>query len=680
MPNVPLTHVQHCTKLCVGCLRKVPLRQLSEVQKAAVARHIFDEYIKYFEILPHGICNTCRAYIGKPGTDTRFAVNSAKYKEVVDSFNMMPKATRSNPEPDKACTCAFCALGRTKFHQGPATSKRGRPRESSPNPRERAEATLMCSWCLQKVGPGIPHPCTRKERQANVNQVLTPKGKGQLASSHIRSLADASNTSEIALPTFGTPFQVTAVSSSSNSVRNLTPVLSHEAMSKMQKETGISDNQLLKIGKALRSNLGRKSIEANLKTSLTECNKQCSDFFIMKELSFYDKVKDDKSDHPSFTEKTLSIPICKNVVTFVSFVLQNRGVGNDYTLKVGMDGGGGSFKVTLNIIVPPTQRSVTQSPPSKKQQTFKPSGVKKLFLLAVAPSVPENYLNIKSILTFLALTSFDIITTLDLKLCNIICGLQGCSSTYPCYACELPKPFSGRAPLRTLGMCRRNADKFERDGAPWKDAKHYKSCVYQPLFDQPDLTFILDLIPPPELHLLLGVVNRIFDELNKLWGNNLAYAWAKSRNIIRAEYRGGGLEGNQCRKLLEALEDLANTLRQERPDLLGYPEALYMFNKVRKSCFGQDLVLSYKADIANFREAYLALGIPITPKVHIVLNHIIDFCESRGKGLGAYSEQATESAHYEFKKYFDRVRVSPEHPEYPQHLLKAMLLMNSKNL
>lgn len=77
------------------------------------------------------------------------------------------------------------------------------------------------------------------------------------------------------------------------------------------------------------------------------------------------------------------------------------------------------------------------------------------------------------------------------------------------------------------------------------------NCVQEPILRGDDFIQILDLIPPPELHLMLGTVNKIFDELNKLWGENRAYKFAEEQNIIRVKYFGGSMEGNQCKMLLK---------------------------------------------------------------------------------------------------------------------------------
>ena len=51
---------------------------------------------------------------------------------------------------------------------------------------------------------------------------------------------------------------------------------------------------------------------------------------------------------------------------------------------------------------------------------------------------------------------------------------------------------------------------------------------------------------------------------------------------------------------------------------------------------------TYKEDIAAFKDAYMALGISVTVKAHIIFDHleyVLDR-EEEGYGLGFYSEQA----------------------------------------
>ena len=69
-------------------------------------------------------------------------------------------------------------------------------------------------------------------------------------------------------------------------------------------------------------------------------------------------------------------------------------------------------------------------------------------------------------------------------------------------------------------------------------------------------------------------------------------------------------------------------------------DALRKFNAVRVACFGQELLDSYVDDIEQFKAAYMLLGINVTTKAHIIFEHVADYCEKRGRGLGPDSEQA----------------------------------------
>ena len=54
-------------------------------------------------------------------------------------------------------------------------------------------------------------------------------------------------------------------------------------------------------------------------------------------------------------------------------------------------------------------------------------------------------------------------------------------------------------------------------------------------------------------------------------------------------------------------------------------------------------------------------NISITTKVHILTEHVPDFCKKHGYSLGWYSEQALESCHYDFLRNCWENRATREH-------------------
>ena len=67
--------------------------------------------------------------------------------------------------------------------------------------------------------------------------------------------------------------------------------------------------------------------------------------------------------------------------------------------------------------------------------------------------------------------------------------------------------------LRTLGDLRRLHREFFDAGEDFSKAKDFDNVIHPPIFKNPDETLVLDLIPPPELHLLLGSVNTLYTSM-----------------------------------------------------------------------------------------------------------------------------------------------------------------------
>ena len=161
--------------------------------------------------------------------------------------------------------------------------------------------------------------------------------------------------------------------------------------------------------------------------------------------------------------------------------------------------------------------------------------------------------------------------------------------------------------------------------------------------------------------------------------------WAKHNNIWKKDYRGGTLEGNQARQLLRKLLDLVRNL-PEKYKVFG--EALHRFDDVIAACFGRMHVSDdCKTKIAAFKTAYTSLGISVTPKVHAVFDHVPEWVlriEKRTgikRGLGFSSEQASESAHRDFRaKWEQGYKENEAHKNYHKRLLDCVVHYNSGHI
>ena len=90
-------------------------------------------------------------------------------------------------------------------------------------------------------------------------------------------------------------------------------------------------------------------------------------------------------------------------------------------------------------------------------------------------------------------------------------------------------------------MAKEFRQKLKNKEIEWKHAKDFYNSINQPLFDSDNSTIILFLIPPPELHLFIGIVNRIVSLLNDKWSatsgiSDRFYKWAEENNIQRLNY------------------------------------------------------------------------------------------------------------------------------------------------
>lgn len=101
------------------------------------------------------------------------------------------------------------------------------------------------------------------------------------------------------------------------------------------------------------------------------------------------------------------------------------------------------------------------------------------------------------------------------------------------------------------------------------------------MFTEDSNQLVLDIIPPLELHLMLGVVNTVFDHMIEEFKDE-TMAWAKFCNVERDVTHGSGLNGNSCKKLLDKLDILRSTWPI---GCMKYVQVIEDFRLVVKTCF-----------------------------------------------------------------------------------------------
>ena len=636
------------------------------------------------EFLPGGTCGTCRGEfslltgaVKNPTGRTANLLKDNDYCGIIEELSSLPRGTEANTE----CQCVVCQYGKSKVSD---KLKGGRKQKEISEGKSRDNRSLI-------------EP--RADKIDRLMKEWTPKTKSGLAHALIKEKQE--ETSSESTITFtsaagGSSLPVFVGAKTKRKLDYKQEPINNEIFKQMQINEGLSDKSVRRIQTVVRESMGHSSVQTGLREELSDDPKVLEKYFKTEMLPF--EVRNEDSGET----ETVNKKICysKDLPGFKEFVKESRNYTNEPDLKVGIDGGGGSFKVTLNMTEKKQQTADdVKSPPKKRtakhiKKRHKDSGVKKLFIIAIVEGILETYDNVKSILKLLGLENIDFVIATDLKLANILLGLSNHASRHRCPYCTIPHgEFNcpNRRPLeenlRTLGdirnshrafldHCNRKYPNNPKEGL--KDAKDFDNCINMPLFSLPDETLIMDIIPLPELHLMLGCVNNILKELNKRWGerHNIedpVWKFCDEHNIKKITYRGKSLEGPSCEKLFKKLHLLD---RRVPPRLRTFVSALFTFDALKKSCFSDVVQEDFEKQSRAFKFCFELLNFDSgSTKIHIVLDHLDQFVKRKG-ALGPYSEQASESVHADWIKTWELYKSYPG----DDRLMKCVLKYNKKHI
>lgn len=211
---------------------------------------------------------------------------------------------------------------------------------------------------------------------------------------------------------------------------------------------------------------------------------------------------------------------------------------------------------------------------------------------------------------------------------------------------------------------------------------HSHNTINPSLFDEADDIYVIQKCVIPELHVLQGFVNHLFWEgLVPLLGRDRALLWPKKIKLIPKNYQGEVFEGNACRKLLNEADKLLNS--DVSAEMKGIISAFKSMNKVVQDCFSTNEVGSeLDKHINELNKNFKSTGVSETLKMHVLLKHLkhcLHFLDKRG--LGLWSEQAGESIHREFLKFWERYKVNDvTDPSYSTQLEKAVIEFSSRHI
>ena len=348
-------------------------------------------------------------------------------------------------------------------------------------------------------------------------------------------------------------------------------------------------------------------------------------------------------------------------------------------VRISLDGGGAFLKVIVNVF---------DALEDTLSNSFLNSGVQRCQILAIAEEVPESNHNLRLILEKLNLDDVSFHLAFDLKCANAVFGLSSHSGKHSCLWCEGLSTLE-RGTLRTLGSLDTWYCLFAENGFNKKEMKNYMNVINPRILylcENPD-TILENLVPPPELHLLIGFVKSLGTLLLDAWPG--FDQWLKSKNIFQRGYQGRGWDGNNSNRILANLDNLEVHISSNMPILLPVVQCLKDFRSVKVSCFGKTLEPGYDSAFALLKNSFLSAQeaadivghkLNCTWKIHILLCHVVPFVEYHKCGLSKFAEQCGEAIHAKFKPTWSRYKRQSEHQEHGKRLTSSVLDFNTRRI
>ena len=284
------------------------------------------------------------------------------------------------------------------------------------------------------------------------------------------------------------------------------------------------------VAATIRKTFGRTSVESFAREKLVSVGKQLEDHFHVLDGVFYESAGSSKKLKVTHRPMIMA----KDCNLLINEILLTRDIDSpDCLVKIGVDGGQGFFKVCLTIC--------DSQGEAKTEHGAAAGGVKGLLILAMVPNIGEIHSNVATVFEEMNISFINnAILCADLKLANMIVGIGAHSSTYPCLYCESsPRDEWSTAPLRTFGrirdLARRRNAAAEGLTEP-SEPRFFKSVQNDPLIQCGDHTTVLEKVPPPELHLLMGTVNHIYKQMQPVRITRIHASRFMSRVRYRIEY------------------------------------------------------------------------------------------------------------------------------------------------
>ena len=686
-----MTHEEARMKVCAVCTNLwgyKAARKVTPEEEKLIQQDVLEVYTSCNMFFPSGICVRCIHLL----TLVKRGDRDVELKLPEDYICQPARETRSSD--GEVCSCRWCKLARM-------SGLKLRQWQNKVKGKEMIKVKRLCQQCYVGILEGSSHKCSASTLEAVINLTkslprnLQDKLALEILKQRQAEVAPAQDDcQEILLPQARGGYPVPVLLA--KDICAPQPKFSHQELLTMASSAHLTGKQINTVAADLRAKLGQKAVEAGFDTAMVEHNNQYAEYFSAENKMFWDT-------EGNIIEKAFFW--CHRVKDFLDLVARKRGmVLEECNLKIGGDTGKGFLKVTASIY---TSNAPTAEKEKKRRRTreegigggkrFVEHGQRMILLLCLVKGVPESEENLELIFTHVKLAGLRFKITGDFKFLMPWFGLLGCSSVHPCLYCnkerrkgEWIEKEGTAVELRTLGG-------IETMAAAWMEAGSKRTTAWTSKFESSvgmvtvwgegdtPMTTVLDKCAPPTVHCLLALNSVLRPHLEKIWEGDLWKFLKEEVKVVPHSYQGkdGAFEGPQCDKILNSAEEKlkAHLLALGDPGKLYY-EFLTEFKKFKDTFFGTVLPPNYRDVAADFKAKLSLLnttqGFPITPKLHVMSEHVVEWADKHGRALGQESEQAVEAVHAIFDALWDSFIVTDDESLiFLVNGLKAILKFNA---
>lgn len=328
MPNHARSHSENLARVCYTCFNKVSKNGKRITEKLGQSlKKIDDSFVWKISDRPTVLCASC--YL---------KINSETLSEIVDYSKIMIKEKRNLLK----CICPICDV---------ATSNVGKkvsddvsafmiPKKAAKSDVHKSSVKKICTLCNGEVRRGVKHDCTKRNKVSNTVN-LTRGVEQQVAATLLYAEGERVGSSTILINKGrGANMQVAIKRKRDESVS--TPAIPPSVLNEIQINCNMSTSSVKKMCKSLRT-VNKNIVEPNAILKLHANSHDLDGFFTTAILTSVSVSKYSENGYP--------FVYCHDLPGLVSYLVDKRGISDDFHIKIGVDSGQRSLKVSLQFLL-----------------------------------------------------------------------------------------------------------------------------------------------------------------------------------------------------------------------------------------------------------------------------------------------------------------------------------------